>query len=74
MSAREDLTNELLQWCSATEMEWVEASFDQMKKDILHEAAEKIRSLRNDCRYDPDSTQYQVMSGSADLIDPEVGR
>ncbi len=37
-----------------------------------HALAEKIRSLRDSCEYAPDETAYKVMSGSADLIDPQA--
>jgi len=38
---------------------------------VAGELAEKIRRLRDDCRYDPDDVHYRAMSGCANLIDPE---
>jgi len=39
-----------------------------------HGLAEKIRGMRDACKYDPDSAEHRHMSGSADLIDPEVAK
>lgn len=37
-SSRDELTNELSQWCSAGEMEFVVAAFDAYRDEVLREA------------------------------------
>ena len=71
MSARDELINELRQWCSASEMVAVIEQFDAYRDEVLREAATKIREDR-DRQGGPG--QYSVgMSRAAFLIDPSGG-
>lgn len=73
MSARDELYNELRQWCSKTEVEWITAALDAYRVEILREAAETIRR-----HYDVKDKPCKAPSGYvnpavvANLIDPEV--
>jgi hypothetical protein len=39
-----------------------------------HQLASQIRTLRDGCRYEPDSPEYKHMTGAADYIDPLLTR
>jgi len=72
MSAREELTNELCQWRSSEDMEWVSSRFDDLQNEILRKAAAKIRAEVEDWDGWPEKQQH--WNTVADFIDPDKGK
>lgn len=72
MTARDDLVAMAYAWHRDS---WrYEEAMARAEEDVnafARELAEYLRRYRDDCKYKPDEIQYSVMSGCANLIDPE---